>query len=217
MKAPLSSFVTIPINARLHKLTFKNARHPVPLISKPRFASRNTVSTKVKEFAPVVEHERLTDMDATETPVYVGTRSNSFRVRQTVFKKPAFSRAGFSSSDLKLLEGISDPGAKALAFATMERVFKLDSTFNSDTPFKLLSESEQNEAKMYLSELQSTLLGIQNSRMTSLETQENTTKAINNYVQKIRNIIKTKKNQPGFTNLIESYNTFARQVSSLCV
>ena len=94
----------------------------------------------------MVEHTRLVDMELDEPRTHFGTRSKSFRIRQTVFKKPTFSRAGFSASDVKLLEGISDPSAKALALATMERLFRLDNVFKDnqkDSPFKLLTAEEQ--------------------------------------------------------------------------
>jgi hypothetical protein len=199
----MTSFATIPHNAKLAKLVYRNIKNPVPLISKPTTKSINSVGVRVKEFIPMIEHVRLGDMDLTPiSSSHFGSRTNSFRVRQPIFKKPFTSRAGFSIEDVKLLENISDPNAKALALATMERVFRLDAIFKNDkhqhdTPFKMLSLPEQEEAKMYLSELQSTLVAIQNSKTTASEIQANTTKAVNHYVQQIRNIIKTKNNQPG--------------------
>ena len=71
IKAPLPSFVSMPSNARLEKLTYKNPKTHIPLIQKPRFSARNTVNVKVKEFVPLVEHERLIDMDIKEASVYL--------------------------------------------------------------------------------------------------------------------------------------------------
>ena len=138
-------------------MDFKNIKNDVPLVPKQRFTVRNTVSAKVKEFKPLVTFARLKDENLSEPFVHYTARTDSMRLVRPTFKKQFQTRAGFNEGDKKLLDKISDPGAKALALATMERVFKLDGVFKDDntksTPFKMLSIDQQNAAKSYFSRI----------------------------------------------------------------
>ena len=112
--------ITIPINATLHKLERpKNTLYNIPLIKKTRFKSINHVGKTVKEFVPMVEHERLVEM-SDDRPIikFSSHRSKSFRTRAPVFRKISSTKAGFSVEDLGIISKVGDASAKALALAT---------------------------------------------------------------------------------------------------